>query len=81
MNGQPSALLREIRELGRAESKWLVDIQGFSASVLDLTRRFRNPAVHLDTLGPDDYEACHKMIFGWSGLIWSLIRATSLDTA
>ena len=74
---QPSVLLEEIREFRHQESAWLINIQGFSASVLDLTRRFRNPAVHLDTLSRHDYEACHEMILGWSGLMWSLVRATS----
>jgi hypothetical protein len=78
---QPSVLLHEIREFSQEASDWLVNIPGFSASVLDLTSRFRNPAVHLDTLNRHDYEECHELILGWSGLIWTLVRATSPDIA
>ena len=58
------------------DGAWLAAPVGLARSALDLTRDFRNPAVHVSDLTRDDYQRCHEAISGADGALWQLLLAT-----
>jgi len=64
-----SPLLTAIRDAAvEAKSEWLIGNSGFVSEVRQLTRRYRNRAVHVDLLVRSDFEACREMLFGTEGV-------------
>ena len=57
-------------------SGWLSSVKGLHESLVRLTRDFRNPAAHLDTLTRQDYDECRTLVLGPEGILWKLIAAT-----
>jgi hypothetical protein len=64
-----SPLLEAIRGAAVAgKSDWLIAGGGFAATVRDLTRQYRNRAVHIDSLGRPDFDMCRELLFGSAGV-------------
>jgi hypothetical protein len=57
-------------------SHWVLDAKGLVASLVSLTKEFRNRAAHIDELGKHDYDACRRLVIGPDGLTWRLLVAT-----
>jgi RNA polymerase-binding transcription factor DksA len=61
-----------------ANKKWLLASDGLLAALNSATDRFRNPAAHLASMSRHDYLECREFLIGLSGVLWTLINATSL---
>lgn len=72
-----SPLLRAFRDVARRwpQGDWLLD--GAPVALDIVTTRYRNPAAHTEELGEEDYRACVDDILGATGILWSLITATT----
>jgi hypothetical protein len=57
-------------------SDWISNNDGLYTSIVRLTRDFRNPAAHINTLTKQDYENCREYVIGANGILWKLISAT-----
>lgn len=57
-------------------SDWISNTGGLYNALVRLTRDFRNPAAHLNTLTRQDYEKCREFVLGADGILWKLIFAT-----
>lgn len=67
----------KLRNEWRGASAWLTDEPGAASALTTLTRKYRNPAAHLDELDEHDYRACREFIVGPRGILWTLVEATS----
>jgi len=56
---------------------WLLDPTGAPAALEALTVTYRNPAAHTDELTEADYRQCADLVLGRTGVLWSLIMATT----
>jgi len=57
---------------------WLSDPRGAPAALETVTIRYRNPVAYTEELTEVvDYRQCADFVVGGSGVLWSLIRATS----
>jgi hypothetical protein len=55
---------------------WIIDKNGLSNGIIQLTTNFRNKAAHTDELEALDYQKCKDLVFGENGIIWDLIIST-----
>ena len=53
-------------------SNWILEPAGLCASLLTLTRDFRNRAVHIDDLTEADYDECKDFVIGPAGVLWQV---------
>ncbi|MGK0274705.1 MAG: hypothetical protein ACI9N0_001085 [Ilumatobacter sp.] len=56
---------------------WLVERTGASFALEVITTSYRNPAAHTEELTETDYLRCADFVLGESGVLWSLITATT----
>ncbi|MFP3901019.1 MAG: hypothetical protein ACLFXM_09185 [Acidimicrobiia bacterium] len=56
---------------------WLMDPAGAPATLEALTMTYRNPAAHTEELTDVDYRQCADFVLGDTGVLWSLIVATT----
>lgn len=57
-------------------ANWILDSNGLYAALSTLTYNYRNRAAHIDDLTKQDYEGCHSLVLGDSGILWKLVQAT-----
>jgi len=71
-----SVILQAIRGFAaRNGSDWLVSSRGFVGHVRALTRRYRNPAGHIDRMERADFDKCRDMLFGVGGVSGKLLAS------
>jgi hypothetical protein len=58
------------------ESHWILQTDGLSNHLSELTKKFRNPAAHIDELSQENYQACRDLVIGNDGMLWRIVLAT-----
>jgi hypothetical protein len=74
-----SPLLSAFRDVVRRwpGGDWLIDRAGAPVALEVVTTTYRNPAAHTEELSEVDYRQCADFVLGESGVLWSLIMATT----
>jgi hypothetical protein len=62
----------------RPNSDWIIDNNGLSNAIENLTLNYRNKAAHTDELEQADYLECKKLLFSDNGILWHLIQSTEI---
>jgi hypothetical protein len=57
-------------------SAWILDSHGLYDALSCLTKRYRNPAAHVDELSGSDYSGCRELTIGADGILWKLVLST-----
>jgi hypothetical protein len=56
---------------------WLLNLAGAPAALEAVTITYRNPAAHTEELTEVDYRECAHFVLGSTGVLWSLLMATT----
>ena len=58
------------------DKDYFINPERFVAHVSKLTRSYRNPAAHLDSMSKQTFEECRAMLMDAGGVLWQLVTAS-----